>query len=924
MADWYQREVSDVLKSLDARADTGLDSNTAAQRLEESGLNELVQTGQRGPWSILWEQISGAMMVLLYAAAAVSIYLDEPTDAIAILAIVVLNAILGFVQDYRAEKALAALKQLAVPTVRVRRNGSIAELSSRELVPGDIVLLEAGSAVPADCRVVESINMAAQESALTGESNSIDKFPGMLSDNDLPLGDRTNMLWMGTTVTYGHGVAVVVQTGMQTQLGHIATSLQTVEAEPTPLQRRLARMGRSLAIVALGIVAVVFAFGLLRGEEPRLMLMTALSLAVAVVPEGLPAVATVALALGARRMFRRHALIRKLPAVETLGSVTVICSDKTGTLTENRMTVSALDVAGQRLAVNWQHGEASASSIADSGSVTDVNQTRSTALLLTVAGLCNDSILETNADSNESHVTGEPTEAALMLAADRLGLRIEELHQTLPRVAEIPFDSDRKRMTTVHELQSLQSDVDASGSAGRLAEWLELEADDCIALTKGAVDSVLNVCEFVWSNNEPVPLDDEWTQRIESANDELATQGMRVLSIALRPAEKPANDDLDTIEKGLIFIGLVAMIDPPRAEVKDAVARCREAGIRPVMITGDHPLTALHIAKQLGIADNDSVLTGRELAGMSVDDLEPVVEEAAVYARVAPQDKLHIVQALQNRDHVVAMTGDGVNDAPALKQAHIGVAMGQVGTDVSKEASEMVLLDDNFATIVNAVEQGRIVYDNIRKFVKYTMTSNAGEVCVMILGPLVGMPLPLLPLQILWVNLVTDGLPGLALAVEPAERNTMRRPPVQPHEHILGRGMAWDIAWIGILMGVVSLGLGYWYWAHEDVSDNKWRTIVFTVLTLSQMGNALATRSETESLFRQGVFSNRALIGSILLTFVLQLGVVYLVPLQTLFRTEALSLLELGGCLLLSTVVFLAVELKKWLVQSRADDREQK
>lgn len=905
MTDWHSRDVQDVLGDLSTQVDSGLDSATVEQRLEEHGENELIQTGQRGPWAILWEQLSGAMMVLLYGAAGVSLYLEEATDAIAILAIVVLNALLGFVQDYRAEKALAALKQLAVPTVRVRRNGVLVEISSRELVPGDIVLLEAGSAVPADCRIVESVNLAVQESALTGESDAVNKTIEALTEENVPLGDRTNMAWMGTLVTYGHSVVVVVQTGMLTQLGKIAESLQTVEAEPTPLQQRLASMGRTLAVVAIAIVAVVFVFGLMRGEDPKLMLMAALSLAVAVVPEGLPAVATVALALGARRMFRRQALIRKLPAVETLGSVTTICSDKTGTLTQNRMTVTALHPVG--CSETAQSVDDLKATSAAPGSAPEQD---AIPLLLLVAGLCNDAVVESSDTSDDPNITGEPTEAALLQVAVQLGLPIPSLLKSMHRVSEVPFDSERKRMTTVYRVR------DAGDDVRQLCELLPLEADDHIALTKGAVDSVLNVCSYVWTDGDASPLDEDWTTRIEAANDELASQGMRVLALALRPLDQAPSDDGVNVESDLIFVGLAAMIDPPRAEARLAVERCRAAGIRPVMITGDHPLTAQSIARQLSISDEGTVLTGRQLADMSAADLEPVVEDVAVYARVAPQDKLHIVQALQNRGHVVAMTGDGVNDAPALKQAHIGVAMGVTGTDVSKEASEMVLLDDNFATIVNAVEEGRIVYDNIRKFVKYTMTSNAGEVCVMILGPLFGMPLPLLPLQILWVNLVTDGLPGLALAVEPAEQDTMRRPPVAPGEHILGRGMGIDIAWIGVLMGVVSLALGYWYWAYESVTDARWRTIVFTVLTMSQMGNALATRSETESVFQQGLFSNRALIGSILLTFVLQLAVIYLKPLQILFRTEALSVAELGVCLALSTVVFLSVELKKWITRS--------
>ncbi len=920
---WHTLSETDVLQDLGVDSDQGLSAVEVGDRLHKTGPNELVETNQRSPWRIVWEQLSGAMVLLLFGAAVVSLVLHEVTDAIAIVTIIVLNAILGFVQDYRAERALAALKKLAVPTVRVRRDGVVAEVSARELVPGDIVLLEAGQSVPADCRVLESVNLKVQESALTGESEAVEKSIAALSDDSLPVADRTNMAWMGTTLTYGHGVAVVVQTGMQTELGHIAASLQSVEAGKTPLQQRLARMGRSLAIVALLIVAVVFGLGLLRGEDPQLMLMTALSLAVAVVPEGLPAVATVALALGARRMYRRRALIRKLPAVETLGSVTVICSDKTGTLTENRMTVTVLDVAGRRVDcdVNRSGGadtgesEVSASEQADSA----------LSLLLIAASLCNDSELQHAESGDQNRVEsgddwqalGDPTETALVIAAARRGLPKTELTRLLPRVAELPFDSDRKRMTTVHRPTSAD-DVDSAvrQQAGSL---LDLDESDCVALTKGAVDSVLTCCEFVWSDDEPLELTDDWRQRIQAAGNELAGQGMRVLGLAMRPVDDvPQQNEMEVLEGELIFIGLIGMIDPPRQEAKEAVARCRAAGIRPVMITGDHPLTALYIARQLGIADDTAkAVTGQELAGKQPSDLESMVESVSVYARVSPKDKLHIVQALQNLGHVVAMTGDGVNDAPALKQAHIGVAMGQVGTDVSKEASEMVLLDDNFATIVNAVEEGRIVYDNIRKFVKYTMTSNAGEVGVMVLGPLMGMPLPLLPLQILWINLVTDGLPGLALAVEPAERNTMKRPPLPLSAHIFGRGMGIDIAWIGLLMAVVSLAMGYWCWAYTSAETVHWRTMIFTVLTLSQMGNVLAIRSDTDSLFRIGIFSNRPLVGAVLLTFCLQLAVIYVPAMQHVFRTTALSFAELLACLAMSTIVFGAVELRKLFSRSR-------
>ncbi|MCA9172901.1 MAG: cation-translocating P-type ATPase [Planctomycetales bacterium] len=920
--DWYRKTLKETLAELDSDAEQGLVGEQARLRLEQHGPNELIEASGRGPWKILWEQVSGAMVLMLIAAAVISFLLHETTDTIVILAIVALNAALGFAQDYRAEKALAALKKLAVPLVRVRRDGMVQEMSARELVPGDIVLMEVGNYVPADCRVLESINLKVQESALTGESEAVEKQVEPLVGDELPLGDRTNMAYMGTVVTYGHGQAVVTETGMSTELGGIARSLQSVEMEPTPLQRRLAQLGRSLALVALGIVAIVFGLGMVRGEDPRLMLLTSLSLAVAVVPEGLPAVATVTLALGARRMFRRRALIRKLPAVETLGSVTVICSDKTGTLTENRMTVTVLDVAGDRIDLTepLQHGHPAANADVapeQAALLQQVAEHSGLALLLAGAGLCNDAELEFDQDSRQFRAIGDPTEGALAVSAAQLGLRKDRLAALLPRDAEAPFDSDRKRMTTVHRIVEMDEGEMHPSVEAALRPVREMSGE-YVAFTKGAVDSILAACRQVWDGSSPRAMNDDWKDRISAANDELASHGMRVLGVAFRLLPSlPTGGEIEDIEDELIFLGMLGMIDPPRPEVAEAISRCRTAGIRPLMITGDHPLTAKHIARQLKIITDGDVVTGQQLQQMDQATLRETVGNTSVYARVAPQHKLELVQALQGEGHVVAMTGDGVNDAPALKQAHIGVAMGITGTDVSKEASQMVLMDDNFATIVNAVEEGRIVYDNIRKFVRYTMTSNAGEIWVMVLGPLLGMPLPLLPLQILWVNLVTDGLPGLALAVENAERDTMRRPPISPDAHIFDRALVWDIAWIGLLMGVVSLTLGYWVWAFRGASEPYWRTIVFTVLTLTQLGNALATRSSRDSLFRIGLFSNMAMVGSLALTFGLQLAVVYWPPLQSIFKTTALGAMDLMLCIALSTIVFWAVEGKKLLFRGQ-------
>ena len=899
MADWYRQETTEVIESLATDGQAGLTPAEAQRRLAEHGPNELVERGLKSPWLILWEQLTGLMVLILIVAAVVSGALGDWKDAIAILAIVVLNAVLGFSQEFRAEKAMAALKQLAVPTVKVRRGGHVVEISASELVPGDIVLLETGGLVPADGRLLESVNLRVEEAALTGESEPVEKHARVLDRPELTVGDRLNMVYMGTVVTYGRGVAIVTATGMDTELGRIAELIQTVEREPTPLQRRLEQLGKGLAVAALGIVAVVFILGLLRGEDWQLMLLTAISMAVAAVPEGLPAVVTIALALGAQRMLKRQALIRKLPAVETLGSVTVICSDKTGTLTENRMTVTVLDVLGETQQVDTllRRGIPVADAELLPGERPSV---RSLGLLAKAAALCNDASLEPTPEGGYQAV-GDPTEGALVVAAAELGLVKSELDLRWPRVGEVPFTSERKRMTTVHRVGVTSDETDAPWCCGTY-----------VAFAKGAVDSLLDISERVWSGDEDLPLNDELRERILDANDRLAGQGQRVLGVAFRPLyEEPDPADEAGLERAMTFIGLVGMIDPPRPEVREAVAMAKSAGIRPVMITGDHPLTAQQIAWELDIAADGKPLTGRDLSAMAADDLEGVVEQVSVYARVSPEHKLKIVRALQDRGQIVAMTGDGVNDAPALKKADIGVAMGITGTDVSKEAADMVLLNDNFATIVAAVKEGRTIYDNIRKFIKYTLSSNAGEIWVMLLAPLAGMPLPLLPLQILWINLVTDGLPGLAMGVEPPEPDTMNRPPHHPQESIFGRGLGRHVLWVGLLMGLVSLGMGYWTWR---AGWANWQTMIFTTLTLSQMGHALAVRSR-ESLFKVGLLSNKALLGAVLLTFVLQMAVVYVPFLQNLFKTSALTLGELLLSLVLSTVVFWGVEVEKWLMR---------
>lgn len=919
---WHTLESQDVLRLLQTDMSRGLDESEASRRTIEYGLNELIEAGAKNPGRILWEQLTAVMVLILLAAAAVSAIVGDLTDAIVILAIVVLFTLLGFVQEYRAERAMAALKKLAVPLVRVRRSAQVQEISARELVPGDVVLLEAGNKVPADCRLVESVNLWVQEAALTGESEPVEKDVSTPAGEQIPLGDRRNMAYAGTVVTYGRGVGVVVETAMRTQLGRIAGLIQEVKREYTPLQTRLDHLGKTLGLIAVAVAGLIFGLGLLRGEELSLMLMTAVSVAVAAVPEGLPAVVTITLAIGAQRMLRRHALIRKLPAVETLGSVTVICSDKTGTLTENRMTVTVLDVAGHRLDLSEQPHRHALTLVARNGAANgghpielmpDTSLDPALALLLMGAALCNDAAVRQNGDPADFEIIGDPTEGALLVAAARVGFWKTELDATFPRVAELPFDSQRRRMTTVHELAKSAELL----PAGLRSAWrLSLDGNPVprLAVVKGSVDTLLGLSSSALKEGRTVLMTGELRKRVSASNDELASRGMRVIGVAVHPlGDVPTNREHSELESDLTFVGIIGIVDPPRPEVREAVRKCQSAGIRPVMITGDHPLTACYIARDLGIAaDGSRTITGLELDRMSDEELLGVVEDVSVFARVSPEHKFRIVSALQARGHVVAMTGDGVNDAPALKKANIGVAMGITGTDVSKEAAEMVLRDDNFATIVAAVEEGRTIYDNIRKFIKYSIGGNIGKIMTVMLGPLIGMPLPLLPLQLLWLNLLTDGLLGLGLGVERPERDVMRQHPHAPGETIFARGMGRHVLWLGLLIAVVALGGGYWYWA---AGADNWQTMIFTTLAFLQVGQALAVRSSRHSLFRIGIASNPLLLAMAITAVGSQLAVIYLGPLRAMFGTKQLMVTDLAISAGLGSIAFVAIEIEKWLVR---------
>lgn len=846
----YNLNIKESIESLDS-SDKGLSIHEAESRLIKYGKNELIEKKKKPVWILFAEQFRDFMILILIAAAVISGIIGDVTDTVIILVIVFLNAVIGFIQEYRADKAMEALKKLATLKSEVLRNGKPIKLSSAEIVPGDIVLLEAGNAVPADLRLIESKSLRIDESALTGESIASDKISNEIKGEDISLGDRLNMAYKGTLITNGRGKGLVIATGMKTEIGKIAQMLQE-DGNITPLQKRMADFGKKLSYVILLICALLFGVGLLRGEAPMHMLLISISLAVAAIPEALPALVTIALAIGAKRLVKQNALIRKLPAVETLGSVTYICSDKTGTLTVNRMKVL------------------------------ETSETENSEKLFPGNSLFFISLVLNNdvKISAENKLSGDPTEIALAeVVIDKKGIKnFEEIKSHFPRVGELPFDSDRKCMTTVHR-----------------------SGNEFLIISKGAVENITEKLVTTENKNNITLLADEW-----------AKHGLRVLGFAYKITNTlPEPFSYETVETNLNFAGIAGMIDPPREEAKRAIQECRSAGIKPVMITGDHPSTAAAIAKEIGIyRERDYIISGKELQNLSDEELEEKVENISVYARVSPEQKLKIVKALQNKNHFIAMTGDGVNDAPSLKSADIGIAMGINGTDVSKEASEMILLDDNFATIVKAVREGRRIYDNIRKFVKYIMTCNSAEIWTIFLAPVIGLPMPLLPIHILWINLVTDGLPGLALAGEKEERDIMKRPPRKANESLFADGIGYHIVWVGLLMAGITLAIQAYA---LNKGNENWQTMVFTVLSLSQLGHVLAIRSEREFMYKKGIFSNLPLLGSVAFTFILQLAVIYLPLANKVFKTNPLSISELALCIIASSIVFHAVELEKWV-----------
>lgn len=849
--EFYRLQIADLFQKLNARAE-GLYSGEATERLSTFGPNALQEKKKKPVWMLFLGQFMDFMILVLIAAALLAGAMGDKTDMFIILVIILLNSIMGFVQEYRAEKAMEALKKMTVTHAQVLRDGKQLVISSTALVPGDVVWLEAGNVVPADMRLMETHSLRIDESSLTGESVPADKNNSKLAETNIPLGDQLNMAFKGTMVTSGRAKGMVVATGMQTELGKIASLLQVADVK-TPLQVRMEHFGKRLSYIILMICVVLFVSGFLRGEDPFNLLLLSVSLAVAAIPEALPALITIALSRGASRLAKNNALVRKLPAVETLGSVTFICSDKTGTLTQNKMRV-----------VNKM---AFSEVLPEQGEPQDLLQ------------LCMALNQDVRFDEN-GNPSGESTELALVqnvLEAQSLE-GYQRINENYPRVAELPFDPDRKCMTTVHH-----------------------HAGTYLVVVKGASEAI------------SAALEKEEEKNILQLNAEAwAAEGKRVLAYAFKTVQAlPSPFTYPEVERDLQLAGIVGLIDPPREEVKTAIAECKAAGIKPVMITGDHPATARAIAREIGIlGPDDLVLTGSELQALPETAFANQVEHIAVYARVAPDQKLRIVRALQAKGHFAAMTGDGVNDAPSLKASNIGVAMGINGTDVSKEAADLVLLDDNFATIVGAVKEGRRIFDNIRKFVKYIMTCNGAEIWTIFLAPFLGLPIPLLPIHILWINLVTDGLPALAIANEKAEADIMSRPPRSSGESLFSDGVGYHILWVGLVMAGVTLGIQAWS-LKEGLAH--WQTMVFTVLAFSQLGHVLAIRSDKTFLIRQGIFTNLPLIGAVLLTLGLQFCLIYSPYLNEIFNTSPLTLRELLICIGASAIVFHAVEIEKWI-----------
>ncbi len=876
---WHILDTEATFKELNSQP-AGLTGAEAADRLAKYGPNELQAAHRVSPWEILLEQFKNVLILILLGATAISLFLGHGVESIVIAVIVLFAVVLGFVQEYRAERAIEALKQMAAPTASVLRDGMEIKIPARELVPGDVIILHTGDRVPSDARVLEAVNLQIEEAALTGESVPVEKHTDPIKNEELPIGDRKNMAYAGTAVTYGRGRALVTATAMQTEFGKIAQMLQNVESTRTPLQQNLDKVGTVLARAAFVVVAIIVALGLFRGQPFIEMLIFGIALAVAVVPEALPAVVTISLAIGVQKMVKRNALIRRLPAVETLGSTSVICSDKTGTLTKDEMTIRRLYSAGEMIHVSGAGYEPTGEFSLDGKTAPPSPAIRQ---MLLAATLASDTHLVRLPEGGWD-IKGDPTEGAFVVAAAKAGLDKHQLDEENPRVAEIPFTSETKRMTTIHE-------------AGKKRT----------AYAKGAPEVILEGCDFVLTSNGPKPLDAAGRKEILHQAQVLAGEALRVLGIASKD-----NVTLETAERGMTFLGLAGMIDPPRPEAKAAIALCADAGIRPVMITGDHPVTAAAVARELGLLqEGGRVVTGAELEDMTDEQLKQEVENISVYARVSPSHKLRVVTAWQSLGHIAAMTGDGVNDAPALKKADIGIAMGITGTDVTKEAAAMTLTDDNFASIVAAVEEGRGVFGNIKKYLMYLLSSNIGEIGLMAGSALMGLPLPLTAVQILYVNLATDGLPALALSVDPAEKDLMKRKPRDPRTGIFTRPVIILMVLGGIWSALVNLGLFTWA-LNSGRSLEESMTMTFVSLVLIQFFKAYNFRSDRHSVLDKP-FENKWLNLSVFWEFLLLIAIVYVPFLHEAFSTYALTLEDWLIVGVLSVTIVPALELAKWM-----------
>lgn len=931
---WHTLSTQEVLKRLETPEEHGLTTAEAKKRLAEFGTNQLKERPRPSFFQLVLDQLQSFVIILLIVAAIISAILGEWVDAGAIITIVVLNAVLGVIQESKAEEALEALKKMSAPEAHVLRDGKRIPIPAPQVVPGDIVLLEAGYYVPADLRLLEAINLRIEEAALTGESVAVQKNATLTLDADASLGDRKNTAFMGTVVSYGRGKGVVTSTGMHTQLGMIATMLQAVGMEETPLQKKLDQLGKTLGVAALIVSAVVFLVGLIEGGAPLELFMIAVSLAIAAVPEGLPTVVTVSLALGMGEMVKRHALIRRLSSVETLGSATVICSDKTGTLTQNEMTVTEIWVDGQFAKISGQ-GYAPVGDVYIHGEKANLDEYPTIRTAFWVGVLNNDAVIEETVREDggiEYRMVGDPTEGSLLVAAVKAGAITSELHKAYPRKKEIPFDSESKRMVTIHAVHDPRVEDISPFVDAKHKDWH-------VIAVKGAPDLVLNLCTqyLPIHSRKPVDMTDAMRKQILAANDHMTRDALRVLGFAYRLVDaEPDSVERGELEKNLIFAGLIGMIDPARPEVKPALETAATAGIRTVMITGDYPNTARAIAENIGLLrTGHQVLTGAQLEKMTDAELREEVERTDVYARVSPEHKLRIVNALQANGEIVAMTGDGVNDAPAIKQADIGVAMGITGTDVAKDTADMVLTDDNYVSIVSAVEQGRIIYSNIRKFVYYLISCNLAEILTIFLPTALGHLLipglsssqlvPLAPIQILWLNLITDGAPALALSTEKGDPDIMQQKPRPANEPIINKRMTWGVITQTIAIAATTL---FAFWTGLNFQGRPFvenipiaETMAFVTLSASELLRAFTARSENYSIFKIGVFSNKWMNWAVLASLVLMLAVVYIPFLNPVFKTVPLGLDQWKLILPLLFIPSIVAELTKLVLNRREKDK---